>query len=170
MAAIDQPTLKTLSKDAIPRALEKADRYRFLNEPVQAESICLDILAVDPDNQPALVTLLLALTDQFGKTARLGEISPQDVLARLHGAYEQAYYAGIIDERRAMAAIEQDGPHSEFVAHDLLTRAMRHYERAAELRPAGNDDALLRWNTCARLMSSQGVQPRGEVAVEPLMD
>lgn len=45
--------LKPLSKKAIPRAIEKADRYRLLNEPSDAESICLDVLAVDPENQRA---------------------------------------------------------------------------------------------------------------------
>src|ERR1700722_16262182 len=56
---------KPISPDAVPLALEKAERYRLLNEPAQAESICLDVLAVDPDNQRALVMLLLALSDQF---------------------------------------------------------------------------------------------------------
>ena len=59
--------LKQLHKDAIPAALEKAERYRLLNEPGEAESICLDILAVDPDNQRAIITLLLAFTDRFEK-------------------------------------------------------------------------------------------------------
>jgi hypothetical protein len=48
--------LKQLHKDAIPAALEKAERYRLLNEPGEAESICLDILAVDPDNQRAVIS------------------------------------------------------------------------------------------------------------------
>ena len=38
----------------MPAALEKALRYRLLNEPVEAESICRDVLEVDPDNQAAL--------------------------------------------------------------------------------------------------------------------
>jgi hypothetical protein len=45
--------LKPLSVDAIPSALVNAERYRFLNEPGEAESICLDVLAVDPANQAA---------------------------------------------------------------------------------------------------------------------
>ena len=57
--------LKPLSKSAIPAAIQKAERYRLLNEPQEAESICLDILAIDPDNREAPVVLLLALTDQF---------------------------------------------------------------------------------------------------------
>src|SRR5947207_12967267 len=86
--------LKSLSPDAVPRALEKADRYRLLNEPIQAESICLDILAIAPDNQDALRILLLALTDQFGHGYKMEKIEPQDVLARLQRDYDRAYYTG----------------------------------------------------------------------------
>jgi hypothetical protein len=154
--------LKTLSKDAIPTALVKADRYRLLNEPLQAESICLDILAVEPENQNALVILLLALSDQIGHGYRLAAMEPADVIGRLKSEYERAYYAGIVDEHRAKAVLDQSEPHSGFLAYDLLTSAMAHYERAETLRPAGNDDALLRWNTCARLMNSHGVKPRQE--------
>ena len=39
----------------------------MLNEPGEAESICLDILAVDPDNQRAIIILLLAVKDRFDK-------------------------------------------------------------------------------------------------------
>jgi len=39
--------LKRLTKEAVPRALEKAERYRLLNEPTEAESICQDILRVE---------------------------------------------------------------------------------------------------------------------------
>ena len=60
--------LKTLSKSAVPAALAQAERYRLLNEPAEAESICLDVLRVEPDNQDALVTLVLSLTDQFPET------------------------------------------------------------------------------------------------------
>jgi hypothetical protein len=154
--------LKPLSQQAIPRALEKAERYRLLNEPVAAESICLDILRVDPENQEALVTLLLALTDQFGQPYKMSTVQPGDVIAKLKGDYEKAYYAGIVAERKADAILRADPPGSSHLAHDLLMQAMRYYESAAEVRPAGNDDALLRWNTCARMIESQGVQPRGE--------
>ena len=97
--------LKSLSPEGITAALEKAERYRLLNEPEQAESICLDVLAIDPDNQQALVTLLLALTDQFPNgPAGLCAAGPGRV-PQLEGEYEQAYYAGIICERRANARL-----------------------------------------------------------------
>jgi hypothetical protein len=156
--------LKALSQHAIPRALEKAERYRLLNEPVAAESICLDVLAVDPNNQTALVMLLLSLTDQFGQGFKLGGVQPKEILQRLTDPYDRAYYAGIVAERQAQAALRQDAPHAAHIAHDLLEAAMRHYEAAADIRRAGNDDALLRWNTCARLMDSQGVHPRADDA------
>ena len=154
--------LRSISKEAIPRALAKAERYRLLNEPVGAVSICLDVLQVDPDDQQALVTLLLALTDQFAHGFQIDDVRPADVIARLRDPYERAYYAGIVAERQAGAMLDQGLPQSPFVAHDLLTTAMRHFEEAERLRPEGNDDALLRWNTCARLMNSRAVQARPE--------
>ena len=75
--------LKQLHKDAIPAALEKAERYRLLNEPGEAESICLDILAVDPDNQRAIITLLLAFTDRFEKTYGVSETQTKELLSRV---------------------------------------------------------------------------------------
>ena len=146
--------LKTLSADAIPRALAKAERYRLINQPWAAESICRDILAVAPEQQEALKTLLLARTDQFRGDAMGHAVErAREALGRLVGPYERAYYGGMIGERRAMAKVEQGGPGAGFIAHDLLREAMRYYEEAAAIRPAGNDDALLRWNTCARLLN-----------------
>ena len=95
------PELKSLHKDAIPAALEKAERYRLLNEPGEAESICLDILRVDPENQQAIIMLLLALTDRFEKGYGVSDSQAKELLARLKSDYERAYYSGIVAERRA---------------------------------------------------------------------
>ena len=127
--------LKPLSKDALPAALDKAMRYRLLNEPAEAESICLDILQTDPDNQPALVILVLALTDRFGKGYAVGDSKAQEIVARLHSEYERAYYAGIVCERRAKAYLHQGTGGSGFNAHEALHDAMRWYEQAESLRP-----------------------------------
>jgi hypothetical protein len=62
----ESPPFKVISTDAVAKAVEKAEHYRLLNDPEQAESICLDVLAVAPDHQIALRVLLLAMTDQFG--------------------------------------------------------------------------------------------------------
>ena len=102
--------LKPLTKDAIPAALEKAIRYRLLGEPGAAESICLDVLRVEPENQQALVSLLLALTDRFGKGYSVGSIQVEEVLAKIQDPYEQKYYHGLICERRAKAQLHQGTP------------------------------------------------------------
>ena len=158
--------LKRLSEEAIPSALEKALRYRLLNEPAEAESICHDILRIDPENQQALVALLLALTDRFGEGYTVGILQAQEVWSRLRDAYERAYYAGIICERRAKARLQQAHPGSGHDAYELLHEAMSWYEQAETLRPPKNDDALLHWNTCARLIMGNQLTPRTEEPVE----
>src|SRR3954463_1177197 len=101
------PELKRLSREAIPAALEKAERYRLLNEPGEAESICLDVLHADPENQQALITLLLAVSDRFGKGYGVSDTQSKELLARVQGEYERAYYAGILAERRAKIRLAQ---------------------------------------------------------------
>ena len=103
---------KPISRDAIPLALDKAERYRLLNEPAQAESICLDVLVVDPENQQALVMLLLSLTDQFRTGPTECFRQAQAVVPKLHGEYERLYYSGLILERRGQATAIQGGPGS----------------------------------------------------------
>jgi hypothetical protein len=161
--------LKPISPEAVPVALAKAERYRLLNEPWQAESICRDILRVDPGHEQALVMLLLAQTDQFGKGVTA--VQAREVLARLTDNYERAYYAGIICERWAEALLRKGSPGVGFTAYENLHEAMVHYERAEQIRPEGNDDALLRWNTCARiLMRNNDLRPRGAEVFEPALE
>ena len=144
--------LKTISREAVPNALAKAERYRLLNEPREAESICLDVLRVDPANQQALVTLLLATTDRFGTTLGAAVDHARQLLPQIQSEYERAYYEGVILERWAKAQME--GAMPRHVAGDWLRQAMHCYEKAESIRPPGNDDAILRWNTCARMIDS----------------
>lgn len=162
--------LKLLSKEAIPEALEKAERYRLLNEPGEAESICLDVLRADPDNQTALITLLLATSDRFGKGYGVGDRQAKELLARVKGDYERAYYAGILAERRAKARLAQGTPGSKYYAYDGFRDAMNWFEKAEAVRPHGNDDALLRWNTCARIIMQNKLVPREEDHAEPPLE
>src|ERR687887_1070606 len=99
--------LKSISVQSIPEALAKVERYRLLNEPSLAESICLDILAVVPDHQQALISLLLARTDQFDSQVQAK--AAQEVLQQIKGDYEGAYYAGIIWERLGSARVRKGG-------------------------------------------------------------
>jgi hypothetical protein len=146
--------LKPLSPAALPEAMQKAERYRLLNEPVLAESICRDVLLVDPGHQQALAWLLLSITDQFGAGRPELAREARSLLPRLKSEYEQAYYAGLIRERQAKARLRQGGPGSGFAAYELLREAMEHYEKAERIRPERNDDAILRWNTCARIINN----------------
>jgi hypothetical protein len=146
------PDLKPITSAGIPAALQKAERYRLLNDSSAAESICLDILAVDGENQQALVTLLLAITDQFGEGLSTGVQRAREVLPRLQDQYKRAYYAGIICERRATAQLRRGGPGAEEVATGWFREAMGWYEQAEGMRPPGNDEAILRWNSCVRML------------------
>jgi hypothetical protein len=152
--------LKPLSAAGVPAALEKAFRYRMLNQPEQAESICHDVLQVEPDHQEALVVLILAITDRFADPRSPSPRSAQELLPRLHSEYEREYYAGLICERLALARLRSGLPKAGEIAYDFFHDAMAHYERAEKLRPVGNDDSLLRWNSCARvIMANPDVCP-----------
>jgi len=148
--------LKTLSAEGVPRALAKAERYRLLNEPAEAESICLDALAVEPHNQEALAMLLLALTDQFeDDTSCLADSCVAEAwmtIGRMGDSYDRAYYSGIVYERRAKAQLRRRSPGSGPQVYEWLREAMGWFEQAAAIRQPGNDDAVLRWNACARLI------------------
>jgi hypothetical protein len=144
--------LKPLSREAVAGALDKAHRYRLLSEPVEAESICRDILEIDPDNQEALVTLVLALSDQFEDHLGLASAEAKAVLSRIRDEYSRVYHAGILCERRAKAHIKRGGPRAGHIAYEWLREAMDHFEKAIALRPHGNDDSILRWNTCVRTL------------------
>lgn len=144
--------LKPITHEGIPAALQKAERYRLLNESAAAESICLDVLEVDPTNQEALVSLLLSITDQFTEELADGVGRAKEVLPRLTDQYERVYYAGIISERRARAQLHRGALGSADVAAEWFRDAMRWYEKAEAMRPAGNDESILRWNTCVRML------------------
>jgi tetratricopeptide (TPR) repeat protein len=149
--------LKTISKSGIEEALSKVTLYRYLNEPEEAESICHDILAIDPENQVALRMLGLAITDQFNGegTDRYAEV--ESIFQQLNDPYERHYYTGLLYERRAKAQMRAGRPPNVLIG--LFEEAMRHFEEAEKIHPVGNDDAVLRWNRCARLLHAL---PQGE--------
>jgi hypothetical protein len=162
--------LKQLSKNAIPAALEKAERYRLLNEPAEAESICLDVLAAEPENQQALIILLLAVTDRFSKSYGVSDTHAKEILARIKGEYERAYYSGILAERRAKAQLARGTPGCHHQAYEGFREAMHWFEKAEAVRPAGNDDAVLRWNTCARMIAKNQLTAREDENIEPPLE
>jgi len=148
--------LKKLNVEAIPAALEKANRYRLLNEPGAAESIYLDILAIDPDNQEALKNIILAMSDRFGKDYSIGEARISEYITRLKDDYQRAYYTGIMYERRAKAELGKGG----VAAYELFRQAMDCFEKAEAMKPVGNDESILRWNVCARIINHNNLRAR----------
>ena len=161
--------LKQISRDSISAAIEKAERYRLLDEPGLAESICLDILEVDPQNAKAIVILLLAITDQFS-TSTSGDVNrARQLLPQLQSEYEKNYYAGIISEREGMAILTHMRG-GQFAVYEWLSEAMEFFEKAEAIRPPGNDDAILRWNTCARQIMRHQLKPLNEKYAEPPLE
>ena len=153
--------LKRLSADAVPGALALAERYRLLNEPSEAESICLDVLQVDPHNEQALVTMLLAQTDQFADgTASTKMAEAEQAARRIGDEFKRLYYSGIIRERRAKEQLRSAHAATNDSVREWLREAMDFYERAETIRPPGHDEPLLRWNACARaLMALPAPEP-----------
>jgi hypothetical protein len=163
--------LKKLSPDAVEAAHKRALHYRLLNQPQLAESICRDVLAISPDDEESLVTLVLCLCDQFGMEGGGAVTEPMELVGRLSDGYKRHYYRGLICERRASAQLVRGGPASGEVAWEWYRRAMDHYEQAEALRPAGNDDAILRWNTCARIVNGRAdVRPAHEDQTVSLLE
>ena len=152
-----EPKLKMISKNGIAQAISKGELYRYLAEPEETESICRDILAVEGDNQAALRMLGLAISDQLsgGRLDRWSEA--ESVFQSLTDPYERFYYTGLLHERRAKAQVRAGQPLRTLVP--LIENAMLCFEQAEKIRPPNNDEALLRWNRCVRLLQSL---PHGE--------
>jgi hypothetical protein len=161
--------LKPIDAAYVPKAVERAEHYRLLNWPAEAESICLDVLAADPDNQKALRTLVLALADQImesGQAPRVAEA--MQYVARLKDEYERTYLEGIVHEREGRAHLGR-GTHGSF-AYECFRDAMDCYERAEALAPAGNREAALRYNSCVRTIARERLTPLAPDAPEHMLE
>lgn len=152
--------LKPLSKRGLAAAQEKAARYRLLNQPMLAESICLDILGIDPNNEEATIELLLALTDQFSPGSTRTAKRAMELAKSFRNEYHKNYYSGIIHERQGTASLKSNVPGCEFDAYEWYLEAMEFYEKSEAIMPSGNDDPVLRWNTCARIIRDYNLGPR----------
>jgi tetratricopeptide (TPR) repeat protein len=161
--------LKAISRSGIPEAISKAELYRSLNEPEEAESICRDILAVEPEHQLALRLLGLAITDQFSGDVSDRSGEAEKLFQSLPESYERLYYTGLLHERRAKAQMRLGRPPHTLTP--LFEEAMRCFAEAERIRPPDNDDAILRWNRCARLLQSHpGFHEEREVEALDALD
>jgi hypothetical protein len=163
--------LKAISKDAIPEALAKAEHYRMINEPFEAASICMDVLAVDAENEKARIIMLLALTDQFKEQLNPAFPKAQELVSQLGDSYCKEYYGGIVCERRAKVHMGRGEPGSGHLAHEWFKKAMDHFERALAGCASNTQEAVLRWNTCARIiMDNPEIRPGEEDAGESMLE
>jgi hypothetical protein len=161
--------LKPISRSSLDGALAKAERYRLLNEPTDAESICRDILEVAPANREARISLILAITDEFARDDRAFTAAMTEI-AVLESPYDRAYYSGIAWERRAKASHDSGRLGSSGSVYDWIVKALALFEEAERLRLAGNDDPILRWNACVRFLERhKGLRPRTEDVKEPIL-
>jgi hypothetical protein len=149
--------LKPISTAAVPKAIKRAEQYRLLNEPEQAESICLDVLAAQPGDQYALTVLILAITDQFGRQGSAGVRLANEYVTKLDDEYQRYYYGGLVLERHARAYLSRGKPRA--AAYDCFRDAMDNYEKAERIRPQDDDSALLRWNACLRTIRRSQLEP-----------
>jgi hypothetical protein len=160
---------KPISHDSVEAALAKVERYRLLNEPGEAESICRDILEIEPENQAALISLVLSLTDQIPESQNAFRLALTTV-GRLQTQYDRAYYAGIAWERRAKARHNGSVQSAASHVYEWIVNALELFDKAESLRPPGNDDAILRWNACVRFLERhKELGPRVEEMAEPIV-
>ena len=145
--------LKSISPESVPEAISKVELYRYLNEPEEAESICHDILVVEPENQTALRLLGLCITDQFTGGIADRWKDAEAIFHSLSDRYERLYYTGLVHERWAKAQLMAGRPPHTLLP--LFEQALRCFEQAEQVRPEGNDDSILRWNRCVRLLGSR---------------
>jgi tetratricopeptide (TPR) repeat protein len=164
--------LKPLAKDAIPNALERAIHYRFLNEPGQAISICLDILDADSNNQDAIKTLILARTDKFGTTQHAGLAELKKLIDKLDSEYEQYYYSGLVSERLAKSVLNRTTPRVKYIAWGHIQEALVHYQKAeSRAHDDENEETTLRWNACVRMINEFHLEPAPDSEPErPFME
>lgn len=161
--------LKTIHAEYAEKAIERAERYRLLNWPEEAESICLDVLAADRDNQHALVVLVLALSDQLTQQSAAPRTRhAKKYIAKLSDPYQRAYLTGILHEREGRAQLAR-GFHGSS-AYGAFREAMEFYEEAEKIKPEGNEEALLRYNSCVRTIERERLGPSGDEGPESMLE
>ena len=86
---------------------------------------------------------------------------------QLKDEYERAYYTGIVFERETRAFLARKNV-VRSAAYEGFRHAMEWYERAEQLRPPGNVDAVLRWNSCVRAIDNERLEPESREPELPL--
>ena len=150
-----------IDKDSIEDVLERAKQYRSLLQPDMAISICMDIFAVDKNNQEALVIYILALTDQLSQSeSKVHQKKITDSIKRLDSKFLQHYYSGIFFARQARSLLKHSMSRS--FAYEAFIEAIAEFEIAEKMAPEHCADPILRYNSCIRTIKKENLQPRQE--------
>ena len=150
-----------IDKGSIEDVLERAKQYRSLLQPDMAISICMDIFAVDKNNQEALVIYILALTDQLSQSeSKVHQKKITDSIKRLDSQFLQHYYSGIFFERQARSLLKHSMSRS--FAYEAFIEAIAEFEIAEKMAPEHCADPILRYNSCIRTIKKENLQPRQE--------
>jgi hypothetical protein len=162
--------IKPLPTHDFESALGLAERCRASEEPEAAESACLDVLAIDPENERALELLILARTDLLERGLPGGVEKAREVLERLDRPYERAYYGALICERQARYLLRQRGARAGAIAYDWLRQATDRYEDAMRMDPE-RAEPVVRYNACVRLIErhphcAAGAEDEFEIGLE----
>ena len=151
----------TIDKNSIENVLERAKQYRSLLQPEMAISICLDIFAVDKNNQDTLVMFILALTDQLGQSeSKIHHKKITDSIKRLDSDFLRHYYTGIFLERQARSLLNHSMSRS--FAYSAFKEAIAEFEIAEKMAPEHCADPILRYNSCVRTIKKENLLPRQE--------
>ena len=149
----------TIDKNSIEDVLERAKQYRSLLQPEVAISICLDIFAVDKDNQNALVIYILALTDQLVQSeSKIHHKKITESIKKLDSEFLRHYYSGIFLERQARGLLINSMSRS--FAYEAFIEAIEEFEIAEKMAPKHCADPILRYNSCLRTIKKENLQPR----------
>ncbi len=150
-----------IDKDSIEDVLERAKQYRSLLQPDMTISICMDIFAVDKNNQEALVIYILALTDQLSQSeSKVHQKKITDSIKRLDSKFLQHYYSGIFFERQARSLLKHSMSRS--FAYEAFIEAIAEFEIAEKMAPEHCADPILRYNSCIRTIKKENLQTRQE--------
>ena len=152
--------LKALSHEGVASALAKAEHYRLLKRTGRSGEHLPRYSRHRARNQQALICLVLAQSDQIARDSRSFH-SALATVQKLQGSTSVPITAGIVWERRAKALDAERGRGTHHSVYEWVVKALDCFAQAERLRPAGNDDAVLRWNTCVRFLT-QSSKPRAE--------
>ena len=119
----------------------------------ETESICLDILELDPNHRSTLDLLLRCRIELLKKGLPQSVARAQELIPQLDSDFDQAFYSGMIREAQARYLLEKRGRATSGVAYSWFRHAMDDFAAASNL-DAGRVEPKLHWNACLRTLEN----------------